>query len=197
MSLDNNKIILASSSPRRVQLLKQLGVEGFKTINHFYDEKMIDRNLSVPKMVVKLSELKAQSVLKKNKEFKGFIISGDTEVYRCGKIYSKTNNENQVKEYLKNLSGRKHFVYGGITVISPNGKISRKMVKTEVFFNRISEQDLNDKNLIKEGIGKAGGYAIQGICSKFVKKIKGSYTNVVGLSLSDLYLMLKGLGFKN
>ena len=85
MSLDNNKIILASSSPRRVQLLKQLGVEGFKTTNHFYDEKKIDRNLSVGKMVVELSQLKAQSVLEKNKEFKGFIISGDTEVYRCGK----------------------------------------------------------------------------------------------------------------
>ena len=56
---------------------------------------------------------------------------------------------------------------------------------------------MNDKNLIKEGLGKAGGYAIQGLASKFIRKIKGSYTNVVGLSLSDLYLMLRGLGFKN
>ena len=191
------KIILASSSPRRVQLLKQLGVKGFETIDHSYNEQKIDSNLSVGKKVVKLSQLKAQSILKKNKKFKGFIISGDTEVYRCGKIYSKTHNEIQVKEYLKNLSGKKHFVYGGITVISSSGEISRKMVKTEVFFNQISKQELNDKNLIKEGLGKAGGYAIQGLASKFVRKIKGSYTNVVGLSLSDLYSMLKGLGFKN
>ncbi len=192
-----NKIILASSSPRRARLLKQLGIKKFETIDHFYDEKKIDPNLSVGKMVVKLSQLKAQSVLKKNKKFKGFIISGDTEVYRCGKIFSKTNKEIQVKEYLNNLSGRKHFVYGGITVISSCGKISRRIVKTEVFFNHISKQELNDENLIKEGLGKAGGYAIQGLASKFVRKIKGSYTNVVGLSLSDLYLMLKGLGFKN
>ena len=71
------------------------------------------------------------------------------------------------------------------------------MVKTEVFFNSISKEELNDKKLIEEGLGKAGGYAIQGLAAKFVKKIKGSYTNVVGLSLSDLYLMLRGLGFKN
>ena len=57
--------------------------------------------------------------------------------------------------------------------------------------------EINNKILLEEGVGKAGGYAIQGLASKFVKKIKGSYTNVVGLSLSDLYLMLKGMGFKN
>ena len=70
------------------------------------------------------------------------------------------------------------------------------MVKTEVFFNSISKEELNDKKLIEEGLGKAGGYAIQGLAAKFVKKNKRFYTNVVG-SLSDLYLMLRGLGFKN
>ena len=76
-------------------------------------------------------------------------------------------------------------------------KFQKKLVKTEVFFKHISNNEINNKMLIEEGIGKAGGYAIQGFASKFVKKIKGSYTNVVGLSLSDLYLMLKGMGFKN
>ena len=82
-------------------------------------------------------------------------------------------------------------------MISPDGQISKKSVKTEVFFNNIPNNEINNEMLVQEGIGKAGGYAIQGLASKFIKKIKGSYTNVVGLSLSDLYLMLKGMGFKN
>ena len=73
----------------------------------------------------------------------------------------------------------------------------QKISENRSFFNNISNNEINNEMLIEEGIGKAGGYAIQGLASKFIKKIKGSYTNVVGLSLSDLYLMLKGMGFKN
>ena len=179
-----------------MELLKQLGFQNIKTINPMIEENKVKKK-SIQKLVVELSYLKAQSALKRIKTFNGYIISGDTEVYRCKEVFSKTNSKIQVKEYLSKLSGRKHFVYGGITVISSDGKISKKLVKTEVFFNHISKKELNNKMLIEDGIGKAGGYAIQGLASKFVKKIKGSYTNVVGLSLSDLYLMLKGIGFKN
>ena len=194
----SNKIFLASTSPRRMQLLKQLGFKNIQPIDPEFDERKIEKkDISIQKLVVALSYYKAQSASKKLKKFNGYIISGDTEVYRCKEVFSKTNSKVQVKKYLSKLSGRKHFVYGGITVISSNGRISKKLVKTEVFFNNISNKELNDTMLIEEGLGKAGGYAIQGLASKFVKKIKGSYTNVVGLSLSDLYQMLKGIGFKN
>ena len=93
----------------------------------------IVKKKSIQKLVVELSYLKAQSALKRIKTFNGYIISGDTEVYRCKEVFSKTNSKIQVKEYLSKLSGRKHFVYGGITVISSDGKISKKLVKTEVF----------------------------------------------------------------
>ncbi len=162
-----------------------------------YDETKIKKKIPIKKLVVELSFFKAKSALHKLKKFNGFIISGDTEVFRCKEVFSKTHSRTKVREYLSKLSGRRHFVYGGITVISSDGQISKKSVKTEVFFNSISNNEINNEMLIEEGIGKAGGYAIQGLASKFVKKIKGSYTNVVGLSLSDLYLMLKGMGFKN
>ena len=180
-----------------MELLKQFGFKKIKVIHPDLDESKLAKDTSIQKLVVTLSYLKAQAAQKKLKTFHGYIISGDTEVFRCKKVFSKTDSKKQVKEYLTKLSGRKHFVYSGITVISSSGQISKKLVKTEVFFNSISKEELNDKKLIEEGLGKAGGYAIQGLAAKFVKKIKGSYTNVVGLSLSDLYLMLRGLGFKN
>ncbi len=193
----SDKIFLASTSPRRIELLRQFGFKKIQIIDPQLDENKIKQNIPIQKLVVALSYFKAESALRKLKKFNGFIISGDTEVYRCKKKFSKAISANQVKEYLSKLSGRKHFVYGGITIISSKGQVLKKFVKTEVFFNSISENELDDKNLLEEGVGKAGGYAIQGLASKFVKKIKGSYTNVVGLSLSDLYLMLKGIGFKN
>ncbi len=180
-----------------MELLKQFGFEKVEMVDPQYDETKIKKNVPVNELVVELSFLKASSVLNKLKKFNGFIISGDTEVFRCKEVFSKTHSRTKVKEYLSKLSGRRHFVYGGITVISSNGFISKKLVKTEVFFNNIPNNEINNKILVEEGVGKAGGYAIQGLASKFVKKIKGSYTNVVGLSLSDLYLMLKGMGFKN
>ena len=69
------------------------------------------------------------------------------------------------------------------------------MVKTEVYFNKINDEEFSNDKLLNEGIGKSGGYAIQGMATRFIKKIKGSYTNVVGLSLSDVYNILMSYGF--
>ena len=129
-----------------------------------------------------------------NKKF--FIISGDTIVYRSKKIFEKTDKKEIVKKYLEELSGRRHKVYGGICIISPKGIISKRLVTTEVFFNKIPKHEY-DEGLLNEGKNKAGGYSIQGQASKFVKKIRGSYTNIVGLSLSDVYNMLLGEGYFN
>ena len=137
--------------------MKQLNLKNFEIIDPQFNENKVKKDIPISKLVVELSNYKAQSALKKLKKFDGFIISGDTEVYRCKKIFSKTSSEAKVKEYLTELSGRKHFVYGGITVISSKGQISKKLVKTEVLFNKISQDELNDMLLINEGIGKAGG----------------------------------------
>ena len=189
-------LILASTSDRRKNLLNQIGIYPSKIIDPEIDEYSF-KNENPTKLVIELAFEKALAVKKKIniKNTKYFIIAGDTIVYRAKKFYNKTNDLKRVKDYLKELSGKKHFVYGGICVISPNGSVSKKLVKTEVYFNKINDEEFFNDKLLNEGIGKSGGYAIQGMATKFIKKIKGSYTNVVGLSLSDVYNILMSHGF--
>ena len=184
-------IILASSSPRRLELLKNLGLKKIKVIKPIvYEKKLIEKS-SLKKSVRNIAIQKALYVRKSYKDFKdSTIIAGDTLVFRTGRILHKAESKDIVKTYLNYLSARRHKVYGGICVISKEGKIFSKVVVTEIFFEKLEQVDISDK-LLEEGIGKAGGYAIQGIASKFIRKIKGSYTNVVGLSIPEVYKIFK------
>ena len=184
-----NNIILASESLRRKNLLLQLGIKKFCISKHNIDENKFEFNFPLSNSLKKLAEMKAISV-KKNLKNKQIVISGDTLVYRAGKIFHKTDSKSEVKNYLTLLSNRKHHVYGGICVISLNGKIFTKVVKTEVYFNKIEKKDLT-KEVLEDGLGKAGGYAIQSYGARFIKKIRGCYTNVIGMSIPQLYKILK------
>ena len=192
-----NKIILGSSSKQRKVLLRQLGINNFKIVSPIFDEDNYKERLPIKKKVVELSYLKANSIKTYPKINDEIIISADTEVFRCGKVFSKCLSKDDVKSHLSQLSGKRHLVLGGICVIDNNGYIHKRLVKTEVYFDFISNKELNNSELLKEGIGKAGGYAIQGIGGKFVRKIRGSYSNVVGLCLNNLYKILINIGFKN
>ena len=195
--ISDKKIILASTSERRINLLKQLGVSDFDVIKPNFDEDKYEYDHPVSKKVVSFSYFKANSILNEIKKKNKIIISGDTEVFRSGKVLSKCKSKEQVKDYLSYLSGKKHYVFGGICVINSNGSVSKKLVQTEVYFDKIPKDEIHNDVLLNEGLGKAGGYAIQGIAGKFVRKIRGSYTNVVGLSINHLYKILIGIGFKN
>ena len=185
------KIILASSSPRRLELLKSLGLKNIQVIKPSIDEKSFFDKNALKKSVRNIAMQKAVYVKKMYKDLKdSTIIAGDTIVFRAGKILHKAESKEGVKSHLNYLSSRKHNVYGGICIISKDGKIFCKVVVTEIFFEKLEQVDLSDK-LLEEGVGKAGGYAIQGMASKFVRKIKGSYTNVVGLSIPEVYKILK------
>ena len=184
-------IILASSSPRRLELLKNLGLKKIKVIKPMVNEKNLLEKSSLKKSVRNIAIQKALYVRKSYKDVKdSTIIAGDTLVFRAGRILHKAESKDIVKTYLNYLSARRHKVYGGICVISKEGKIFSKVVVTEIFFEKLEQVDISDK-LLEEGIGKAGGYAIQGIASKFIRKIKGSYTNVVGLSIPEVYKIFK------
>ena len=188
------QLILASSSKRRVALLKQIGITPTKIIIPSLKENMkIEENPYI--LAKELAYEKAAKIKRKISGRNFFVLAADTIVYRAKKIFDKSSKSEDVKNYLKQLSSRKHLVYGGICIISPDNIVSKKTVKTEVFFNKIHKFELDNNSLIKEGIDKSGGYAIQGHAAKFISKIKGSYTNVVGLSLSNTYQMLLGLGF--
>ncbi len=185
----NRNIILASQSQRRIELINLLGLTNIVCESHKVDEKNFKWKKPYSKSVLDLSELKARSVKTTNNK-NSVVIAGDTMVIRAGKIFHKTNSISKIKSYLQTLSGRKHLVYGGLCVLSTSGKAFRKFSKTEVYFNKILDNEIT-KQVLEDGVGKAGGYALQNFGSRFVKKIRGCYTNVIGISIPELYKILK------
>ncbi len=194
--LITSNITLASSSKRRLDLLRKIGIEPYRIINPEINEMNFE-DIPINKRPREIAFQKALAAKEKNPATDNFIIAGDNIVFRGKKTYDKTDKISEVKRYLNELSGKKHFVLGGLCVLSPNGEISKRTVKTEVFFKKLSNTEISDEDLQKDGLNKAGGYAIQNLGSLIVSKIKGSYFNVVGLCLFELVQMLKGLGWKN
>ena len=187
--IESRKIILASQSKRRIELIKLLGLKNIVCESHKVDEVNFKLKKPYSKSVLDLSELKARSIKITNNK-NSIVIAGDTMVTRAGKIFHKTNSLSEIKNYLQTLSGRKHFVYGGLCVLSNSGKAFRKFSKTEVYFNKILDDEIT-KQVLEDGVGKAGGYALQNFGSRFIKKIRGCYTNVIGISIPELYKILK------
>lgn len=191
---DNNasKILLASASSRRLDLLRQIGVTPHDVIPANIDETQ-HQHETPQKLVERLSEEKAKAVFQNNSGC--FILAADT-VVACGQIVlDKAENAKTATKHIKKLSGRRHQVYGGITLITPAGQILTRRCKTIVQFKPLSPQDIADYIASGEWEGKAGGYAIQGFAGSFVKYIRGSYSNVVGLSLYDTMGLLKRGGY--
>ncbi len=187
-----NKIILASASPRRVQLLDQIGIKPDSIIPADIDETPLKHEL--PRDLAKrLALAKAQAIADKYKDT--YIIAADT-VVGCGRrILDKAEDVNYARYCLQTLSGRRHHVYGGIAMITPDGKVISRLVDTLVQFKHLTEKELLEYIKSGEWDGKAGGYAIQGRAETFIKSIRGSYSNVVGLSLYDTMRLLEGSGY--
>jgi septum formation protein len=186
-----NKLVLASASPRRLQLLKQIGITPDKVVSTNIDETELKSELPRD-AALRLAISKANAV----KEKDSFILAADTLV-ACGRrILPKTENEKQARECLELLSGRRHHVYGGIALKAPDGKIVKRLCDTVVLFKKLTSSEINNYLESGEWRGVAGGYAIQSKAGAFVKFIRGSYSNVVGLSLYDTMIMLDGSGYR-
>ena len=173
--------------------MKQVGISPTKIIPADIDETPLKGEL--PKdLALRLACQKAKAVAVKNPG--SFILAADT-VVACGrKILDKAETQEQAKEYLTLLSGRRHKVYGGIYVIDPDSHEISRVIETTVQFKKLSTQEVESYLSGREWHGKAGGYAIQGSAEAFVKRLSGSYSNVVGLSLYDIIQILDGLGFR-
>lgn len=178
--------ILASASPRRLKLLGQLGREPDAVVSADIDEDRLGDE--PPKaMVERLALAKAKVVAQSHGN--DIVLAADTLV-ACGRrILPKPSNEKDARTFLALLSGRRHRVYGGIAVVTPEGQQVRS-VMTQVVFKRLSQHEIESYVQSGEWQDKAGGYAIQGKAASFVKRINGSYTNVVGLCLYTTEAML-------
>ena len=189
---DGLKLVLASGSPRRSDLLKQIGLENFLSDAPDVDETV--KKLEVPKKYASRIALeKAETVKRRHPNC--FVLAADT-VVTCGtRILDKPRSKIQAEKCLRRLSGRSHNVLGAFVVIGENNQYVKRLVNSSVTFKRLDEQEISNYLASEEWIGKAGGYAIQGRGAAFIKKIQGSYPNVVGLPIHEVYNVLRGLGF--
>jgi len=187
----SNKLVLASASPRRLDLLAQIGLVPDAVDPAELDESPLPRELPGPH-ALRLAEAKARAVAERHPG--AFVVAADT-VVACGRrILPKAETEKQARDCLALLSGRKHRVLGGLCVIAPDGRVSKRLITTSVTFKPLEKQEFAQYIASGEWHGKAGGYAIQGRAAVFVRQLSGSYSNVVGLCLHSTYALLKGLG---
>lgn len=189
-----NKIplILASASPRRLELLAQVGIVPDRVLPAEIDETPLKDELPRA-LAVRLAVEKASAAAQSQQ--KAYTVAADT-VVACGRrILGKAEDAAEARRFLELLSGRRHRVIGGIALCAPDGRIVSRAVETIVQFKKLSAAEIDGYLASGEWQGKAGAYAIQGRAAAFVKFIRGSYSNVVGLSLYDTMQMLKGVGY--
>ncbi len=185
-------LILASASPRRLDLLRQIGLEPAGIDPAAIDERPHRQELPADH-ARRLSRAKAEAVMARHPG--SWVLAADT-VVACGRrILPKAEDARTARACLDLLSGRRHRVYGGIALAAPDGRVALRVVQTAVLFKRLSEAEAEAYVAGGEWQGKAGGYAIQGRAAVFVRGIVGSYSNVVGLPLFETAGLLRGQGF--
>jgi septum formation protein len=186
-------LVLASASPRRRELLAQIGIAPDTIDPAEIDETPLPRELP-PAVVSRLARAKAEAVRPRHPG--AFILAADT-VVACGRrLLGKPEDERTARAFLALLSGRRHRVYGGVAVIAPDGRVAARRVASQVAFKRLSQDELAAYLATGEWRGKAGGYAIQGRGAALVSWMQGSYSNVVGLPLFETAQLLTGLGYR-
>lgn len=190
-------LILASASPNRVELLARIQIIPDQIIPADIDETEYPKEIP-RKVAERLAYAKAHKVASMIEE--GYIIGADTVAAVGRRILPKALDDDMVRSCLTLLSGRRHRLYTGVTVIKKeNGIIQERhrLVQTILKFKRLTDSEIELYIASKEGINKAGGYAIQGLVQAYIEYIGGSFSNVVGLPLCELRNMLISLGFKS
>ena len=182
-------VILASKSPRRRELLEQIGCS-FRIVVSDADE-VADNNLDPEKLVMENARLKAVAVSRLYPDIP--VVGADTVVSLAGRIYGKPQSEDMAREMLSSLSGRMHAVSTGIA-IAWHGELWQQAETTMVEFSELSPEDIAAYVATGEPMDKAGAYGIQGRAAAYIKGIKGSYSNVVGLPLHALCQLARKAG---
>jgi septum formation protein len=186
-------LVLASASPRRIELLRQIGIVPDHVDAADIDETPRPSELP-PGHVLRLAEAKARAVMPRHPG--AFILAADT-VVACGRrILPKAEDVATARACLTLLSGRRHRVYGGVALALPAGDVALRRVVSQVAFKRLSEAEMRAYLDSGEWQGKAGGYAIQGLAAALIPWVAGSYSNVVGLPLYETAQLLAGRGYR-
>lgn len=189
-----SKLILASASPRRKELLKNVGYEF--TIEVCDLEEKSDKTKPW-ELVMDLAKVKAQAIMDMHVGEDVIVLGADTVVANGEEILGKPRNLEHAKEMISSLQGKKHQVYTGVCLWWNKGKLKQHLTfyeKTDVEVYSMTEEEIDAYVATKECTDKAGSYAIQGLFSPYIKGIVGDYNNVVGLPVARIYQEIKKLG---
>lgn len=186
-------LILASASPRRLELLKQLGIAPGRVAPADIDESPLKLELPAP-YAKRIASEKANKIAAENPG--AIVLAADTVVGVGRRILPKTETEDEARKCLALLSGRRHNVITGVSIVNAAGMQKTKLVVSAVKFKRLSEAEIAHYINSGEWKGKAGGYAIQGHAAALIPFISGSYSNIVGLPLFETQAMLKDAGYE-
>ena len=186
------KLVLASASPRRLDLLARIGVIPDAVIPAEIDECVPSGELPRDH-ALRLAREKAQAVARP--EPQALVLAADTVVAVGRRILPKVEDEATLRACMKLLSGRRHRVLTGVALAIPGGQVRERLVETMIAMKRLSDDEIEYYASHGEWRGKAGGYALQGYGEVYVRHIAGSYSNVVGLPLAETRVLLKSAGY--
>jgi septum formation protein len=184
------RLVLASTSPRRRDLLARIGVVPDRIVGPHIDES--PKKAELPRVyALRLAEEKARAVVRAEDEV---VIAGDTTI-ACGRmILPPAETEAIQRDLLRRLSGRRHHCLSAVCVIDPTGKARTRLADTVVAFKRLTAEEIDAYVACGEGLGKAGGYAIQGRAEAWVRYLAGSHSGVIGLPLFETRALLLSAG---
>ncbi|MDB5476465.1 MAG: nucleotide-binding protein implicated in inhibition of septum formation [Phenylobacterium sp.] len=187
------RLVLASASPRRLELLRQIGLEPDHVEPAELDETP-QRKETPRGLATRLAAAKAAAVRALHPA--AFVLAADTVVAVGTRVLPKVETEAEGRACLALLSGRAHRVLTGLCVIGPDGRRAARLAESRVIFKRLTDPEIAAYLQSGEGLGKAGGYAIQGRAGAFVTSLQGSYSAIVGLPLYETASLLRGLGYR-
>lgn len=190
--MTSQRLVLASASPRRMDLLRQVGLTPDAVLAAEIDETPL-KTETPRQTALRLAIAKAAKVAAVHPD--AYVLAADTIVAVGTRILPKVETEAEGRKCLELLSGRAHKVLTAVAVAAPDGRVVKRLVETRLHFKRLTPAEIDAYLKDGEGIGKAGGYAIQGRAGAFVMSIQGSYPAVVGLPLYETMNLLTGLGF--
>ncbi|MCW8085279.1 Maf family protein [Sabulicella glaciei] len=188
--MDHPLLILASASPRRLELLARIGIVPDRVAPTELDETPGRKELP-RQLAARLARLKAEAVDAPG----ALVLAADTVVGVGRRILGKPTDREEARRFLELLSGRRHRVHTGVALRRPDGSIGTRLVVSVVAFQRLTSQQVEAYLESGEWQGKAGGYAIQGRAETFVRFLSGSHSNVVGLPLFETTQLLRGCGW--
>jgi septum formation protein len=186
-------LVLASASPRRLDLLRQVGLGPDHILPADVDETPL-KDESPRQLALRLAMAKAEAAAAPPG---AFVIGADTVVALGARIFGKPKDEGDARRMLAKLSGRAHRVLTGVAVRAPDGRIASRLSETRLKWKRLTDADLDRLIRSEEWRGVAGGYRIQGMAAGVTLELQGSYSGVVGLPLYETLALLEGLGYRS